>query len=72
MEVLIVLAVLLVVAVICIISNVHVVPQSKALVIERLGSYHQTWKTGLHFKVPFIDRIAKRINLMEQVVDFPP
>ena len=72
MEFLIVLAVLLVVAVICIISNVHVVPQSKAFVIERLGSYHQTWKTGLHFKVPFIDRIAKRINLMEQVVDFPP
>ena len=72
MEVLIVLAVLLVVAVVCIISNVHVVPQSKAFVVERLGSYHQTWKTGLHFKVPFIDRIAKRINLMEQVVDFPP
>ena len=57
---------------IIVISNVHIVPQSKAYVIERLGSYHETWKTGLHFKVPFFDRIARRINLMEQVSDYPP
>ena len=68
----IVLAVLIVVVLIIVISNVHVVPQSKAYVVERVGAYHQTWKTGLHVKVPFIDKIAKKINLMEQVVDFPP
>ncbi|MBQ5772546.1 MAG: SPFH/Band 7/PHB domain protein [Clostridia bacterium] len=53
-------------------SNIHIVPQSKAYLVERLGAYHQTWRTGIHFKIPFIDRIAKRINLMEQVADYPP
>lgn len=57
---------------ITIIANIHIVPQSQAYVIERLGAYHQTWKTGIHWKMPFIERIAKRINLMEQVADFPP
>ena len=57
---------------IIIIANIHIVPQSQAYVIERLGAYHQTWKTGIHWKLPFIERIAKRINLMEQVADFPP
>ena len=57
---------------ILIIANLKIVPQSQAYVIERLGAYNQTWKTGLHWKTPFIDRIAKRINLMEQVADFPP
>ena len=55
-----------------VISNVHIVPQSKAYVIERLGAYNETWKTGIHFKIPFFDRIARRINLMEQVSDYPP
>ncbi len=55
-----------------IISNIKVVPQAYAFVIERLGAYNGTWQTGLHFKVPFIDRVAKRVNLMEQVSDFPP
>ena len=64
----IVVAIILVI----IVSNVNIVPQSKAYVVERLGAYHETWKTGLHIKVPFIDRVAKRINLMEQVADFPP
>ncbi|MBQ7172781.1 MAG: SPFH/Band 7/PHB domain protein [Clostridia bacterium] len=54
------------------ITNVHIVPQSHAFVVERLGSYHSTWNTGLHFKLPFFDRIARRINLMEQVADYPP
>ena len=49
--------------IILIISNVHIVPQSKAYVIERLGAYHETWKTGIHIKIPFFDRIARRINL---------
>ena len=62
----------IVVLLILIISNIHIVPQAKAMVIERLGSYYTTWTTGIHFKIPFIDRISKRINLMEQVADFPP
>ena len=60
------------VAIITVISNIHIVPQAKAYVVERLGAYHSTWGTGLHFKIPFIDRIAHRINKMEQVADFPP
>ncbi|MBQ1261817.1 MAG: SPFH/Band 7/PHB domain protein [Clostridia bacterium] len=65
-------AVLIGILLIIIISNIHIVPQSKAYLVERLGAYHQTWRTGIHFKIPFIDRIAKRINLMEQVADYPP
>lgn len=53
-------------------SCITVVPQAKAVIVERLGGYLATWNVGVHFKVPFVDRIAKRINLKEQVVDFPP
>ena len=53
-------------------SCVKVVPQAHALVVERLGAYQDTWSVGLHVKAPIIDRIAKRVNLKEQVVDFPP
>ena len=67
-----VLIVLLVLVIILIIPNVHIVPQAKSYVIERLGSYHSTWKNGLHVKIPFIDRIANKITLKEQVKDFPP
>ena len=70
--VLIALCVVVVLALMVLIPNIHVVPQAHAYVIERLGSYHATWHNGLHFKVPFIDRLNCRINLMEQVVDFPP
>ena len=66
------LIVVLVVVVIVMISCVNVVPQAHAYVVERLGGYQATWDVGIHFKVPFIDRIAKRILLKEQVVDFPP
>ena len=66
------IAIIGVLLLIIIMSNVHIVPQAKAYVIERLGAYHTTWGTGLHFKIPFIDRIAKKINKMEQVADFPP
>ncbi len=62
----------LVVLLIVLIANIHIVPQAHAYVIERLGSYHTTWANGIHIKIPFIDRINKRITLMEQVVDFPP
>lgn len=61
-----------IVVVLILISCIKVVPQAHAAVIERLGTYHDTWKTGIHFKIPFLDRIAKKISLMEQVADFPP
>ena len=53
-------------------SCIRIVPQAYAVVLERLGAYKATWSTGIHFKVPFIERIARRVNLKEQVVDFPP
>jgi regulator of protease activity HflC (stomatin/prohibitin superfamily) len=53
-------------------SCVKIVPQAKAYVVERLGAYRGTWSTGLHFKMPFVERIARKVNLKEQVVDFPP
>jgi len=68
----IVLAVVILVVVIIIARNIKIVPQAHAFVIERLGAYYQTWGTGLHLKVPFIDRISKKVSLKEQVVDFPP
>ena len=66
------LAVIIIVAVILLSSCVKIVPQAYAVVIERLGSYQATWDSGIHFKLPFIERIARRVNLKEQVVDFPP
>ena len=53
-------------------TNIRVVPQATEFVIERLGTYYTTWETGLHFKVPLVDRVAKRISLKEQVMDFAP
>lgn len=53
-------------------SCIRIVPQAYAVVLERLGAYRATWNTGIHFKVPFIERVARRVNLKEQVVDFPP
>ena len=69
---LIFLILVLVLIVIIVTSCIKVVPQARAYVIERLGLYQGTWEPGLHFKVPVIDRVAKRVNLKEQVVDFPP
>lgn len=69
---LVLLSIVAVVVLLIVISNIHIVPQGRAYVIERLGSYLCTWETGFHMKRPFFDRIAKKINLMEQVVDFPP
>ena len=68
MPVLILLAIVAVVLVSC----VKIVPQAKAYVLERLGGYQTTWGVGIHFKVPFIDRIARKVDLKEQVADFPP
>ncbi len=63
---------LIVLVLVIVILNIKIVPQSKAYVVERLGSYRETWQTGLHVKIPFIERIAKIVSLKEQVVDFPP
>ena len=64
--------VLIVLLIAFIASNIVIVPQAKAYVIERLGTYRDTWNTGLHFKVPLFERIARKVTLKEQVVDFPP
>ncbi len=64
--------VLAVLVLIVVVSNIKVVPQAKAYVVERLGAYQSTWQTGLHFKIPLIDRVAKRVSLKEAVIDFPP
>ena len=67
-----VVIVLIVLAILLIISNIAVVQQSRAYVIERLGAFHSVWSVGMHFKVPFIDRIARKVSLKEQVLDYPP
>ena len=72
MEGIFLVVVLAIIILIVVTSCVKVVPQAKAYVVERLGAYQATWSTGLHFKVPIIERVAKRVNLKEQVVDFPP
>ena len=63
---------ILIVIVAVILANIRIVPQSQAFVIERLGAYHTTWHTGLHVKIPFIDRISKKVSLKEKVMDFVP
>ena len=72
MAVIIALVCILVVLLVILIANINIVPQAHAYVVERLGSYRETWSNGLHVKIPFIDKISKKVNLMEQVVDFPP
>ena len=57
---------------IVVIANIKIVPQAHAFVLERLGAFHASWGTGLHVKIPFFDRIAKKVSLKEQVIDFPP
>lgn len=64
--------IVLVLALLIVSACIKIVPQAHAFVIERLGGYKETWSVGLHFKVPFIDTVARRVNLKEQVVDFPP
>ena len=64
--------VLVVLVLILIVSNIHVVQQSRAYVVERLGAYSATWNVGLHLKIPFIERVVKKVSLKEQVADFDP
>ena len=68
----IILGIVVVFALILIIKNIHVVQQSKAYVIERMGAFSTVWEVGLHLKVPFIERVAKKVSLKEQVLDYPP
>ncbi len=68
----VVLVVLFVIALVILVSCIKIVPQAQAYVVERLGAYQATWDVGVHFKVPIIDRVAKRVLLKEQVVDFAP
>ena len=64
--------ILVILALVVMASCIRIVPQAYAMVLERLGAYRATWGTGIHFKLPFIERVAKRVSLKEQVVDFPP
>ena len=68
----IVLAVFLIVVIGLLVANIRIVPQARAYVVERLGAYYGTWQVGLHFKVPLIDKIARKVSLKEKVIDFPP
>ena len=72
MGTLIVVGVIAVIVILILISNIIVVQQSKAYVVERLGAFQSVWGVGLHFKMPFVDRVAKRVSLKEQVLDYPP
>ena len=68
----VVLIVILVIVAVLIIPNIKIVPQAKAYVVERVGSYLETWSNGLHIKIPFIDRISNQVSLKEIVKDFAP
>ena len=72
METIIIVGVLALLVLIILIKNICIVQQSRAYVVERLGAFHSVWGVGIHFKVPFIERIAKRVSLKEQVLDYPP
>ncbi len=69
---LIIIGIIVFIVLLVVISNIKIVPQAHAYVIERLGTYYSTWDTGLHVKIPFLDKISKKVSLKEQVVDFPP
>ena len=68
----VIIAILFLIAIAILVKNIRIVQQAKAYVVERLGAYQTTWTVGLHFKIPFIERVAKIVSLKEQVVDFPP
>ncbi len=72
MELAIVIGVLAVIVLLIIVKNIYIVQQSRAYVVERLGAFQAIWEVGLHFKVPFIERVAKKVSLKEQVMDYPP
>ena len=67
-----IIPIIILLVIVFLVTNIRIVQQAKAVVVERLGAYKATWGVGLHFKIPFIERIAKTVSLKEQVVDFPP
>ena len=64
--------IIVIIILVLLVSCIKIVPQARAVVVERLGAYQATWNTGLHFKMPIIDRVARKVDLKEQVVDFDP
>ena len=68
----IIVIIIIIIVILLIVTNIRIVPQANAFVIERLGTYMQTWQTGLHFKIPLIDKVARKVSLKEHVIDFPP
>ena len=69
---LIIIAIVVMIVIGLLVTNIRIVPQARAYVVERLGAYHGTWQVGLHCKVPLIDKIARKVSLKERVIDFPP
>ncbi len=72
METIIIVGVLALLVILILVKNICIVQQSRAYVVERLGAFHSVWSVGIHFKVPFVERIARRVSLKEQVLDYPP
>ena len=68
----IVLGIVILIIIGLLVTNIRIVPQAQAYVVERLGAYKETWQVGLHFKIPLIDRVARRVSLKEKVIDFDP
>ncbi|MDD6238800.1 MAG: SPFH/Band 7/PHB domain protein [Oscillospiraceae bacterium] len=68
----IVIAVIAILVLLVLVKNIYIVQQSRAYVVERLGAFQNVWEVGLHFKIPFIERVAKKVSLKEQVMDYPP
>ena len=68
----VVLGIIILVIIALLVTNIRIVPQAQAFVVERLGAYKETWQVGLHFKIPLIDRVARRVSLKEKVIDFDP
>ena len=68
----IIFVMIVILALVVVVSNIKIVPQANAYVVERLGAYQATWEVGMHFKLPFIEKLSKRVTLKEQVADFPP
>ena len=67
-----VLLLLFLILMVMVVLNIKIVPQATVFVVERMGAYQATWETGVHFTIPFVDRVAKKVSLKEQVVDFNP
>ena len=68
----IVVLILIALIIALVVTNIRIVPQANAYVLERLGAYYTTWQVGLHFKIPLIDKVARKVSLKEHVIDFPP